>query len=147
MAKLLVLVDIYKRDLKALGMDLHRWETLTSECSAWRQAVHHDHSQFEEALVQQAKAKRQSRKQPNQGAGQGTDSICLQGGRDGHSQIGLLSHTRHCFKSSFQSTLASSLETQGCLHVKIDCANKSRQFGESSHLPCGNEKRMASSSQ
>ena len=32
---------ICKRDLQALGMDLNRWETLTSEHSAWRQAVHH----------------------------------------------------------------------------------------------------------
>ena len=62
--------DICKRDLKALGMDLNRWETLTSEHSAWRQAVHHSLSQFEETLVQQAEAKRQSR---NQGTGQGTD--------------------------------------------------------------------------
>ena len=52
--------DICMWDLKALGMDLNRWETLTSECSAWRQAVHHGLSQFEETLVQQAEAKRQS---------------------------------------------------------------------------------------
>ena len=52
--------DISKRDLKALEMDLSRWETLTSERSAWRQAVHHSFSQFEETLVQQAEAKRQS---------------------------------------------------------------------------------------
>ena len=61
--------------LKALGIDLNRWETLTSECSAWRQAVHHGLSQFEETLVQQAEAKRQSQKQQNQGAGKGTDCM------------------------------------------------------------------------
>ena len=33
--------DICKRDVKALGMDLNRWETLTSERSAWRLALHH----------------------------------------------------------------------------------------------------------
>ena len=44
--------------MKALGMDLSRWETLTSEHSAWRQAVQHGLSQFEETLVQQAEAKR-----------------------------------------------------------------------------------------
>ena len=43
--------EICKRDLKALGMDLNRWETLTSERSAWRQAVQHGLSQFEETLV------------------------------------------------------------------------------------------------
>ena len=32
-------------------MDPNRWEILTSECSAWRQAVHHGLSQFEETLV------------------------------------------------------------------------------------------------
>ena len=97
--------DICKRDLKALRMDLNRWETLTSERSAWKQALHHSLSQFEKTLVQQAKARRQSRKQQNQGDVQGTDSICLQYGRDCHSQIGLLSHTRWCSKSSIQSTL------------------------------------------
>ena len=97
--------DICKRDLKALGMDLNRWETLTSERSAWRQAVHHGLSQFEETLVQQAEAKRQSQKQQNQGAGQRTDCVCLQCGRVCHSRIGLLSHTRCCSKSSIQSTL------------------------------------------
>ena len=50
-------------------------------------------------------ALRQSQKQQNQGAGQGTDYICLQCGRDGHPRIGLLSHTRCCSKSSIQSTL------------------------------------------
>ena len=54
-------------------MDLNRWETLTSECSAWRQVVHHDLFYFEETLAQQAKAKRQSQTQQNLGAGQGTD--------------------------------------------------------------------------
>ena len=39
--------------------------------------MHHGLSQFEETLVQQAEAKRQSRKQQNQGAGQGTDCICF----------------------------------------------------------------------
>ena len=93
--------DICKWDLKVLGMDLKRWKTLTSECSAWRQAVQHGLSQFEETLAQQAKAKRQSRNQQNQG----TDCICLQCRRDCHSKIGVLSHTRHCSKSSIQSTL------------------------------------------
>ena len=41
-------------------MDLNRWETLTSERSAWRQALHHGLSHFEETLVQQAEAKRKS---------------------------------------------------------------------------------------
>ena len=94
--------DICKRDLKALGMDLSRCETLTSDRSAWRQVLHHGLSHFEETLVQQAEAKRQSRNQANQGAGQGTD--CLQCGRDCHSGIGLLSHSRCCSKSSIQST-------------------------------------------
>ena len=71
-----------KQDLKALGMDLNRWEVLTSERSAWRQALHHGPSQFEEILVQQAEGKRQFRNQQNQGGGQGTDCICLQCGRD-----------------------------------------------------------------
>ena len=43
--------------------------------------MHHGFSQFEETLVQQAEAKRQSQKQQNQGARQGTD-FCLQCGRD-----------------------------------------------------------------
>ena len=55
--------EICKWDLKALGMDLNRWETLTSERSAWRQAVYHGLPHFEETLVQQAEAKRQSQNQ------------------------------------------------------------------------------------
>ena len=55
--------DICKWYLKALGMALNRWETLTSERSAWRQALHPGLSQFEETLVQQAEAKRNSQKQ------------------------------------------------------------------------------------
>ena len=77
--------DICKWDLEALGMDLNRWETLTFDRSAWRQTVHHGLSQFEETLIQQAEAKRKSQKQQNQGAGQGTDWICLQYGRYCHS--------------------------------------------------------------
>ena len=50
--------DICKRDLKALGMALIRWETLSVQ--RWRQAVHHGLSQFEETLVHQTEAKRQS---------------------------------------------------------------------------------------
>ena len=88
--------DICKWDLKVLGMD--RWETLTSERAAWRQALQHGLFQFEETLVQQAQAKRKSQKQQNQGAGQGTD--CIQCGRDCHSWIGLLSHTGRCSKTS-----------------------------------------------
>ena len=60
--------------------DLNRWETLTPEHLAWRWAVQHGLSQFEETLVQQAEAKRQSRKQQNQGAGQRTDCISPQCG-------------------------------------------------------------------
>ena len=54
--------DICKADLKALGIDLNRWEILTSERSTWRQALHHGLSQLEETLVQQAEAKRKSSK-------------------------------------------------------------------------------------
>ena len=101
--------EICKRDLKALGMDLNRR-------SAWRQVLlHHGLSQFEETLVHQAKAKRQTRNQQNQGAGRGTDCICLQCWRDGHSRLGLLNHTRCYSKSSIQNTLPSYLETEGCL--------------------------------
>ena len=80
--------DICKQDLKVLEMDLNRWETLNSEHLAWRQALHRGLSQFEETLVQQAEAKRQSQKQQNQGAGQGTDcTFFLQCGRDGHFEL------------------------------------------------------------
>ena len=53
---------------------------MTSERSAWRQALHHYLSQFEETLVQQAEAKGQSRNEQKQGAGQGTKYICFQCG-------------------------------------------------------------------
>ena len=49
--------------------------------------MHHGLSQFEETLVEQAEATRKSQKQQNQGAGQGTDCIFLQCGRDCNSRI------------------------------------------------------------
>ena len=76
--------------------------------------MHHVLYQFEETLVQQAKPKRQSQKQQNQRNGQGIDCICLQYGRDCHSQIDFLSHIRCCSKTSIQSMLPSR---QGCLHT------------------------------
>ena len=75
--------------------------------------MHHSLSHFEEALVQQAEAKRHSQKQQNQGARQGTDYF--QCGRDCSTRIGLLSLTRRCSKTYIQSTLLYSLETEGCL--------------------------------
>uniref|UniRef100_A0A2D4J9V3 Uncharacterized protein n=1 Tax=Micrurus lemniscatus lemniscatus TaxID=129467 RepID=A0A2D4J9V3_MICLE len=98
--------DICKRDLKALGMDINSWETLTSDCSAWRLKMQHSLLQFEEeTLVWQAEAKRQSWNQRNLRAGQGRDCICPQRGNLCHSQIGLSSHTRCCFRTSLQSTI------------------------------------------
>ncbi|KAJ7326648.1 hypothetical protein JRQ81_016407 [Phrynocephalus forsythii] len=55
--------DICKRDLKALGMDLNRWETLTSDRTVWRQEIQHGLHKCEEAFVQQAEGKRQAQKQ------------------------------------------------------------------------------------
>uniref|UniRef100_A0A2D4LA72 Uncharacterized protein n=1 Tax=Micrurus spixii TaxID=129469 RepID=A0A2D4LA72_9SAUR len=43
--------DICKRDLKAFGMDINSWETLTSDRSAWRLKTQHGLLQFEETLV------------------------------------------------------------------------------------------------
>ncbi|KAJ7341113.1 hypothetical protein JRQ81_004858, partial [Phrynocephalus forsythii] len=70
--------DICKRDLKALGMDLNRWETLTSDRTVWRQEIQHGLHKFEEAFVQQAEKKRQAWKQRNLRTGQETEYICPQ---------------------------------------------------------------------
>ncbi|KAJ7304314.1 hypothetical protein JRQ81_011860 [Phrynocephalus forsythii] len=86
--------DICKRDLKALGMDLNSWETLTSDRTVWRQERQHGLHKFEEAFVQQAEEKRQARKERNSRTRQETEYICPQCGRDCHSRIGLFSHTR-----------------------------------------------------
>ncbi|XP_060543255.1 uncharacterized protein LOC117672256 isoform X2 [Pantherophis guttatus] len=66
----------YKDICKTLGMDTNNWETLTSDRSAWRLKTQHGLLQFEETLVRQAEAKRQSRNQRNLGARQGTECIC-----------------------------------------------------------------------
>uniref|UniRef100_A0A2D4JA50 Uncharacterized protein n=1 Tax=Micrurus lemniscatus lemniscatus TaxID=129467 RepID=A0A2D4JA50_MICLE len=72
--------DICKRDLKALGMDINSWETLTSDCSAWRLKMQHSLLQFEEeTLVWQAEAKRQSRNQRNLVSGQNVSVLSVEG--------------------------------------------------------------------
>ncbi|KAJ7324817.1 hypothetical protein JRQ81_017837, partial [Phrynocephalus forsythii] len=70
--------DICKRDLKALGMDLNSWETLTSDRTVWRQDIQHGLHKFEEAFVQQAEEKRQAWKERNSRTGQEKEYICPQ---------------------------------------------------------------------
>ncbi|KAJ7345197.1 hypothetical protein JRQ81_001147 [Phrynocephalus forsythii] len=108
--------DSCKRDLKTLGLDLNRWETLTADSSAWRKKIQHGLLLFEGILVQQDEEKRQSRKQRHLGARQGTDCICPQCGRDCHSLIGLFSHTRCCFRTSIQRL--KDVYTYSCLLQK-----------------------------
>lgn len=43
-------IDVCKRDLKALGIDINGWETFASERSAWKQAVQQGLFVFEEHL-------------------------------------------------------------------------------------------------
>ena len=95
--------DVWKRALKALGIDINGWETLASNRSAWRQAVQQGLLEFEETLAEQAETKRQTRKAQNQGDRPATDQICPLCGRDYHSRIGLSSHTRRCSRASNQS--------------------------------------------
>ena len=55
-------IDVRKRDLKALGIDINGWETFASERSAWKQAVQQGLFVFEETLSEQAQTERQTRK-------------------------------------------------------------------------------------
>ena len=86
--------DVYWRDLKALGIDINKWETVDSERSARRQVLQQGLSEFEETLAEQVETKRQTRKALNQGDRPATDHICSHCRRDCHSRIGLSSHTR-----------------------------------------------------
>ena len=54
--------DVYWRDLKALGIDINKWETVDSERSAWRQVLPQGLSEFEETLAE-LETKRKSEKQ------------------------------------------------------------------------------------
>ena len=46
------------RDLKALGIDIIKWETVDLELSAWRQALQQGPFEFEETLAEQVETKR-----------------------------------------------------------------------------------------
>ena len=72
---------VCKRDLKALGIDSNRWETLASNHSAWRQALQQGLIEFEETLAEQAETKRQARKAGNRKIGQQltTSAHCVEG--------------------------------------------------------------------
>ena len=62
--------DVCERDLKALQIDLNRWDTLASVRLAWRQAVQpvqQGLSPFEERHALQTEVKRQRRKVQCQG--------------------------------------------------------------------------------
>uniref|UniRef100_A0A2D4J9Y5 Uncharacterized protein n=1 Tax=Micrurus lemniscatus lemniscatus TaxID=129467 RepID=A0A2D4J9Y5_MICLE len=71
--------DICKRDLRALGMDINSWETLTADHSAWKLKMQHGLLQFEETFVWQAEAKRQSRNQRNLVSGQNVSVLSVEG--------------------------------------------------------------------
>ena len=63
--------DVCKKDLKAVDIDINRWETLTSERSDKKRAVRP--SEPEETLAEWAQTKRQTRKARNQGDRPATD--------------------------------------------------------------------------
>ena len=50
--------DVCWRDLKALGIDIIKWETVDLERSAWRQALQQGPFEFEETLAEQVETKR-----------------------------------------------------------------------------------------
>ena len=55
--------DVCKKDLKAVDIDINRWETLTSERSDKKRTVRP--SEPEETLAEWAQTKRQTRKARN----------------------------------------------------------------------------------
>ena len=91
--------DVCKRDMKAMGIDPNRWETLASERCAWRKAVQNGLSQFEDCFAQYTEAKRQQRKAYRQADRPATTFTCPNCGKDCHSRIGLSSHSRRCLRN------------------------------------------------
>ena len=86
--------DVFKRDLKAMDIDLTTREPVAPHKTAWRWTVRKGLSSFEQSLTQQAEAKRKRRKARGQAYRPATDFTCVQCGRDYHSCVGLSSHTR-----------------------------------------------------
>ena len=88
--------DVCKRDLQAIRLDLNTWEGLDQDRNAWRHAIHEGLDQFEASVAEKQDVLHQRRKASNlepQAATHHTCSVC---GRDCHSRIGLLSHSRKC---------------------------------------------------
>ena len=98
--------DVWKRDLKAMDVDLATWEAVALDWTAWRQTVQKGLSSFEQSLIQQAEAKRQRGKARGQADRTARDFSCVQCGRDCNSRIGLTSHirSRRCIRITTQST-------------------------------------------
>ena len=79
------------------GTEVHgHWETVVTECAAWKQTVQQGLPRYEESLGQLNGTKRSRKKARSQGGRRASDYICAQCGRGCHSRISLTSDTWCC---------------------------------------------------
>ena len=88
--------DTIKRDLKAVMINVNKWEDTAENREAWRHQIKAQVLAAEENDRARATSKRTARKLRATSARPSTVHVCPKCQRDCHSRIGLLSHTRSC---------------------------------------------------
>ena len=88
--------DTIKRDLKAVMINVNKWEDTAENREAWRHQIKAQVLAAEENDRARAASKRTARKLRATSARPSTVHVCPKCQRDCHSRIGLLSHTRSC---------------------------------------------------
>ena len=94
--------DVCKRALKLADIDPGSWEQIADNRSAWQSAVRKGVRTGEDKRNRLLEDKRQRRKERQESldSKQPSTFCCTTCDRDCHSRIGLVSHTRRCFKQN-----------------------------------------------
>ena len=92
--------DVCRRDLKVANIDPGMWEQIAANRSGWRSAVRLGVKAGEDKRIELLEVRRRCRKQRQEFMDSNHPSpfCCITCGRDCHSRIGLVSHTRRCSK-------------------------------------------------
>ena len=85
--------DVCQRDMKAARINTSDWECKAEDRSTWRTVVKEGVIAAEERRMEEATDRRARRNDKTLGS---TELVCKSCGKDCHSRIGLLSHTKRC---------------------------------------------------
>ena len=92
--------DVYKKDMKALDMNVDHEEDVAQDRPRWRQELTHSLTRGVKKLRLASEEQRMRRKNSQQAPSVATPSQCSHCGRDCRFRIGLHSHRRRCPSSN-----------------------------------------------